>query len=105
MVELIETRLDVGLHDPLIGAGCEVPHLGNRVPRSASRPKPVGARLEIELEDRFEHQLQSSLNDAVAHRRDPEIAQLAATLRDRSLLDNIRLKGPGPQLLAEIVQE
>jgi hypothetical protein len=80
-------------------------HLGDRVPRPASGPKPVGAGLEVNLKDRLEHQLEGGLNDTVAHRRDPQIAQLAATLRDRPLLDRIRPKAPGPQLLTEPSQE
>ena len=103
--ELIEARRDVGLQNPLIGAGAEVAHLGDRVPRSASRPKPVGAGLEVNLEDRLEHQLESGLNDTVAHRRDPQITQLTATLGDRPLLDRIRPETPGPQLLTEPGQE
>jgi hypothetical protein len=39
------------------------------------------------LASKGERKLESGLHNTVADRWDPEIAQLAATLRDRSLLD------------------
>lgn len=105
MVKLVKARLDVGFNNPLIRAGAEVVHLGDRVPRSASGPKPIRARLKVDLEDRLKHELQRGLHDAVAHRRDPQVAQLAATLGNRALLDRGRPKAPRPQLLTEPGQE
>ena len=83
----------------------EVLHLGDRVLRPASRPKPIGARLKISLEDRLQHQLEGGLHHTITDRRDPEIAQRAATLRDRSLLDRQRPKRPSAKLLTELAQE
>src|SRR5207249_908995 len=96
---------DVALHDPLVGAEREVLYLGERVLRSASRPKPVGTRLKVDLEDRLEHQLEGGLNNAVADRRNPEVAQLAAALGDRAFLDRQRPKRPGDKLLSKLAQE
>jgi site-specific DNA recombinase len=105
VIDAVKARLDIALDDPLIGAEREVLYLGERVLRSASRPESVGARLEIDLEDRLEHQLEGGLHDAVANRRDPQIAQLAATLRDRTLLDRHRPKRPRAKLLTKLAQE
>lgn len=41
VVDAVKARLDVGLDHPLVGAGGEVLHLGDRVLRPASRPEPV----------------------------------------------------------------
>jgi hypothetical protein len=105
MIDAVKARLDVALHDPLIGAEGEVPHLGDRVLRSAPRPEPVGARPKVGLEDRLQHELEGGPHDAVADRRDPQLAQLAAALGDRALLDRQRPKGPRAKLLAELTQE
>ena len=80
-------------------------NLGDRVLGPAPRPKPVGARLEVGLEDRLQHQLEGGLHDPVADRRDPQSAQPAAALGDQPLLDRRRPEAPGAQLLAELAQE
>jgi len=67
MRDLIETRRDVSLHNPLIRAGREVTHLGDRVMGSAIRAKPIGAREEIRLEDRLQNQFQGCLHHPVPH--------------------------------------
>jgi hypothetical protein len=96
VVELIETRLDVSLHDPLIRAGREVLHLGDRVLRPASRPEPIRARLKIDLEDRFQHQLDRCLNDPITDCRDPQPTELPAVLGDHPLPDRQRPVASGP---------
>jgi len=40
MRDLVETGLDIALHDPLIGVGGEVTYLGHRVMRAAVRANP-----------------------------------------------------------------
>ena len=101
----VKARLNVALHDPLVGAEGEVLDLGDRVLGSASRPESIRARLKVDLEDRLQHQLEGRLNDAVANRRDPQIAQLAATLGDRAFLDRQWPERPGAKLLAKLAQE
>ena len=56
VVDLVEARLDVAFHDPLIRAAREVVDLGDRVLGSALRAEAVTDRLEVRLEDRLEHQ-------------------------------------------------
>ncbi len=58
---------ELALQHPLIiaGPGGEKVDLGDRVLRAPFRAEPVRARLEIRLEDGFEHQLQACLNHAV----------------------------------------
>ena len=85
MVDPVKARLDVGLDDPLEGAGSEVMHLGDRVLRPAPRPEPIRARLEVGLEDRLQHQLEGGLDDAVRDDRYSQPTALAAALGiDRS---------------------
>jgi hypothetical protein len=43
----------------------------------ALRTEPVGAREEVRLEDRFQHELQGRLRDPVPDGRDPEARRLA----------------------------
>ena len=67
MRDFIETGFTVALqHPPVIaGPGGEKVDLGDRVLRAPVRAEPVRARLEIRLEDGFEHQLQACLDHAV----------------------------------------
>jgi hypothetical protein len=69
-------------------------NLGDRVLGPASGPESVGARLEVGLENRLQHQLEGGLNDSVADRRDAQPTQLAAALGDHTLLDRRRPKLP-----------
>ena len=105
--ELIETRLDVALNDPLVTArGCgEEVNLGDRVLRPASWPVPVGAGLEVGLEDRLQHQLEGGLNHAVAQSGHPESTAFPAALGYVALLDRQRPEAPRAQLLTEPVEE
>ena len=80
-------------------------HLGDRVLGSASRPVAVGARLEVDLEDRLEHQLEGGLDDAIRDRRDPEPTALAAALGNRLLPNRPRPVAARPKLLAQPGQE
>ena len=48
--------------------------LGDGVVGSAPRAEAVAARLEVRLEDRFEHQLEGGLHHPVSHGRDPQAA-------------------------------
>lgn len=73
--------------------------------RSASRSEPVGARLKVDLEDRFQHGLQSGLHDAIRDRRDPQATAFSAALEDHPLTDGHRPIGPQAKLLAQPVEE
>ena len=82
---LVEARLDVALHDPLVGAGREVVHLGDRVLRPASGPEPVGARLEVASKIGSSTSLRAACTTRSRTVGDPQPAQLAAALGDRPL--------------------
>src|SRR3954454_1101090 len=80
--DFVETGFDVALHDPLVGVRRQMAHLGDRVMGPALRAEPVGAREEIRLEDRLQHQLQGCLDYPIPNGGDPEATQLAARLGD-----------------------
>ena len=56
----------------ITGPGRQIVDLGDRVVRAAVRAEPVRARLEVRLEDGFEHQLEGGLDHPVGHSGDPE---------------------------------
>ena len=73
----------------------EVVDLGDRVMRPAPRAEPVGTRLEVRLEDRFQHQLQGRLDHPVGRGRDAQPAQLAAGLGDHPFPYRHRVEAAG----------
>jgi Recombinase/Recombinase zinc beta ribbon domain/Resolvase, N terminal domain len=83
VVDLVEARCDVRLEHPLVVASrcAEEVDLSDGVLGSAPRAEAVGARLEVRLEDRLQHQLQGGLDHPVCGRRDAQAAQLAAAAR------------------------
>jgi len=56
-----------------------------RILRPPVRAEPIRARLEIRLEDRFQHRLQAGLDHAIRDSRDTELAELPAFLRYQHL--------------------
>src|ERR1019366_8231949 len=64
MRDFVKAGFDVALQHPLVvaGPGGEEVDLGDRVLRTPVRAEPVRARLEIRLEDGFEHKLQACLD-------------------------------------------
>ena len=78
---------------------------GDRVMRAPVRAEPVRARLEVGLEDGFQHQFERGLHHPVGHGRDAQLAELAARLRDHHLPYRYRLKSPGHQLGPDLAQE
>ncbi len=79
---VVEGRLDVRIKHPLVTPGAVEVDLSDRVLGSPLRPEPVRARLEVRLEDGFQHQLQRGLDDPV---RDARYAQLAELSRPSRL--------------------
>jgi hypothetical protein len=90
MPDFVEACPDVGLQHPLIPVGGVELDLGDCVVRAAVRAEPVRARLEVRLEDGLEHQLEGGLDHPVGHGGDPELAELAAFLRDHHLPHRVR---------------
>ena len=76
--------------------------LRNRVLGPSPRPETIRGWLKIGFEDRLQHQLQRRLHDPVRHRRDPQPADLPASLRDRLLPDSFRDEPARLHLIAEI---
>jgi len=68
-------------------------NLGDRVVRAPVGAEPVRARLEVRLENGFEHRLETGLDHPVSDGGYPELAQLPASLRDHHLphLDRLKL--------------
>src|SRR5680860_667656 len=107
MRDLIETGLDVALHDPLIRVGRQETHLGHRVMSPSIRAEPVGTREEVRLENRLQHQLQRCLHHPVGDRGDPQTTQLAASLGDHPLphrkWTEAAIPQRGPQPVEEVL--
>ena len=76
--DLVETRLDIGLQYPLVGVGCQVVDLGDRVLRPSVRAEPIRARQKVRLENRFKHRLQAGLDHPIGDSRDTELAEFSA---------------------------
>jgi hypothetical protein len=105
MRNLVEAGFDVALHDPLIGVGREVAHLGHRVMGPALRTEPERTREEIRLEDRLQHQFQRRLYHPIRDGGDPEAALLAARLGNHPLPHRQRPKTTVLQRSPQRVEE
>jgi hypothetical protein len=83
MRNLVETGFDVALQHPLVipGAGGEIVDLGDCVLRPPVRAEPIGARLEIRLEDGLEHQFKACLDHAISDGRNTEATKFPIRLR------------------------
>lgn len=65
VVDGVKARLDIRIQHPAVTLGAEQVDLGDRVVCAPLGPEPVGDRLEVGLEDRFQHQFQHTRrNDA-----------------------------------------
>lgn len=78
--------------------------LGDRVLRTVG-PEPIRARLEVRLEDGFQHRLQGCLHDPIGHRRDAQFAHLAVGLGDLNPPRRRRAEGAGAKLLTDPGEE
>jgi DNA invertase Pin-like site-specific DNA recombinase len=105
VVDLVETRLDVGLQHPLIRLGREVVDLRDRVLGSPVRAEPVRARREVRLEDGLQNQLERRLHDPVGDSGDAKTAQLPAGLGDHHPPHRRGSERPSLQLRPDLVQE
>jgi hypothetical protein len=107
VIDLVETRLDVGVQHPLVALATKQVDLSNRVLRPPPGPESIRDRLEVGLEDRFQHQLQRCLHDPVRHRRYPEATNLSRSARfgDGALPHRKRPERSRLQLGTQIVQE
>ena len=107
VVDGVEARLDVRVQHPPVAPGAEQVDLGDRVLGPPPGPEPVGDRLEVGLEDRFQHQLQRRLHHPVGDGRDAQPAHLpaAAGFGDHAFPHRHRPEHAGLHLRAQIVQE
>lgn len=62
----VKARLDVSVQHPPVTVCAEQLDLSDRVVSPPLRPEPVGDRHEVGLKDRFQHQLQRSLDYPVS---------------------------------------
>ncbi len=76
VVDRVKARLDIRIQHPAIPLGAVLVYLGDCVVGSPHRPEPIGDRHEVGLEDRFQHQLQRSLNHPIGHGGDAKLPQL-----------------------------
>ena len=90
MRDFIETRLDVALDNPLVGAGGEMAHLGHRVVDPMVRAEPIRTRQKIRFEDRFQHQFQGCLHHLVGNGGDSQPPQLTVRLGNHPFPDRER---------------
>jgi len=79
--------------------------LGYRVLRAPVGPKPIRARLEVRLENGFEHRLEARLHHPISHGGDSEFAELPARLRNHHLSHLHRTEPARLQLDPDLVQE
>ena len=105
VIDIVEAGGDVPFDHPLIALGGEFVDLGDGILGPPSRPIPVTVRVEVDLEDRFQDQLEGHLRHPIPQGGDAEQAQFPALLRYRHLPDRQRGEGAVPQRGAQLLQE
>src|SRR5262249_23152962 len=92
----VEETLQVGIHHMGVAFLDQRIHFPQCLFRAASRPKAVTGLLKLLLKDRFDHQLEGRLHDAVFNRWDSQRAQLPARFGYLYALDRLWsiLSGP-----------
>ena len=84
--DLVEACRDVALQHPLVSVGCagERADLSDRVVGTPLGPEAVGARQEVRLPDRLQHQFQRRLHDPIPHGCDAQPTQSCRPLSESS---------------------
>ena len=92
VVDAVKARLDVRFDDPLVvrGGVREVDDLSDRVMGSTAGPIAIGRRVETDLEDRLQDELEGHLSDPVFDRRDSQATLVAIAFGDLTLADGRR---------------
>jgi hypothetical protein len=83
----------------------EVDDLGDRVVGSSAGPVAVGRRVEADLEDRLQDELEGHLSDPVFDRRDPQATLVAVAFGDLTLADGRRPELALLELVAQSPKE
>lgn len=73
--------------------------------RVPPRTEAERTRVEVRLEDRFDHQQHGHLRDPVPHRRNPQRAEPAVRLRNVDAAHRLWAVGARPQRLREVVEK
>jgi site-specific DNA recombinase len=76
VIDFVEAGFDVAFQNPVVSTGSEEMDLGDRVVCATVGTEPVRARLEVRLEDGFEHQFEARLNDPVRDSGNTELPEL-----------------------------
>jgi len=105
VIDIVEAGGDVPFDHPLIGAAGQLVDLGDGVLGPTPGSIPVAGRVEVDLEDRFQDQLEGHLRHPIPQGGDAEQAQFPALLRYRHLADRQRGEGAVPQRGAQLFQE
>ena len=105
MIDIVEAGGDVPFDHPLVGAAGQLVDLGDGVLSPTTGPIPVAGRVEVDLEDRFQDQLEGHLCHPIPQRGDAEHAQFPALLRYRHLPDRQCGEGAVLERGAQLLQE
>ena len=105
VIDVVETRGDVPFDHPFIALGVHLVDLGDGILRPSPRPIPVGMRVELGLEDRFQNQLERHLRHPIPQGRYPEMTDFAALLRDRHPPDRQRGERAFSQGISQFLQK
>ena len=101
MRDRVEVLRQIGVHHVSVASAEQRVHLLDRVGPAPSRPVAMGRRVEVRLEDRFQHQLGGGLHHPVPDRRDAEGTFAASGLRDHHPSHRCGPIGPCNKVLPE----
>jgi len=100
----IEVRLQVGVHNVDVAVLDQPIDFAQRIMAPASRSEAVASFAEPVLEDRFDHEPDRLLNDAILDRRNAQRPRPAITLRDVDSLHGLRTVFAVPQRRRQLGQ-
>src|SRR5260221_1163779 len=107
MIDLVESRLDVKLNNPVI-LPATLARQGNRLFSRLARPVSIGIRMKYRIECRLDHELDNTLSNSIRHGGHAQLSRAALGLRYLHLLHGRRevrpRRHPVPQLV-EISRE